>query len=81
MESIQRMVLPNSPLVALAQQRVEVAGNIVAAAKNQWAELFGGNRSNNWAKRAQSKAAASASGNRHLADNDVRRRIMQNHRQ
>jgi hypothetical protein len=46
MESIQRMVLPDSPLVALAQQGVEAVGNIVAAAPaaiNQCGEPSGGN--------------------------------------
>jgi hypothetical protein len=46
MESIQWMVPLNSPLIALAQQGVEVAGNIIVAApaaENHRGELFGGN--------------------------------------
>jgi hypothetical protein len=35
----------------------------------------------NRAKRARSEAASSASGNKHLADNNVRRQITLNHRQ
>jgi hypothetical protein len=84
MESIQRMVPPDSPLVALAQQGVEVMGNIIAATptpENHWSKPSGGNRSHDRAKRACSEAAAAASGNRHLADNDARRQITQNHRQ
>jgi hypothetical protein len=55
MESIQRMVPPDSPLVALAQQGVEAAGNIITAAPgagNHQGEPSGGNRSHDQAKRA-----------------------------
>jgi hypothetical protein len=82
MESIQCMVPPDSPVVVLAQQGVEAVGNIVAVAptaENHRGEPFGGNRSHDRAKRAQSEAASSASGNRRLADNDTHRRITQNH--
>jgi hypothetical protein len=84
MESIQVMIPPDSPLVALAQQGVEAAGNIVAVvptAGNHRDEPFGGNQSHDWVKGAQIEAAALASGNSHLADNDVHRRINQNRRQ
>jgi hypothetical protein len=46
MESIQRIVLPDSPLIALAQQGVEAAGNIVTAAptaRNHRGEPIDGN--------------------------------------
>jgi hypothetical protein len=82
-ESIQQMVPSDSLLIALSQQGVEVVGNIVAAApatENHRGEPSGGNRSHNRAKRAQSEAATSASGNKHLADNDVCWWIMQNRR-
>jgi hypothetical protein len=72
------MVPENAPLVALAQQGVEAAGNIVVAtplAGKHWGEPSIGNRSKDRAKRAQSKAVSSASGNRHLADNDARWRV------
>jgi hypothetical protein len=67
MESIQRMVPQDSPLVALAQQGVEAVGNIITASP-----------SNDQAKRVQSEAPSSASGNRHLVDNDAHQRITQN---
>jgi hypothetical protein len=84
MESIHRMVPQDSPLIALAQHGVEAASNIVTAApstENHRGEPSSGNRSNDWAKQAQSEAATSANDNRCLADNDARRRITQNHRQ
>jgi hypothetical protein len=68
------MVLPHSPLVALAQQGVEAADNIVTTAPttgNHRGEPSCGNRSNDQAKRARSEATSSASGNRGLADNDA----------
>jgi hypothetical protein len=55
MESIQQNVPHDSPLIALAEQGVEGAGNIVAAApsvKNHQGEPSSGNRSNNQGKRA-----------------------------
>jgi hypothetical protein len=82
MESIQQTVPHDSPLIALAEQGVEGAGNIIAAApsvENHQGEPFGGNRSNDQGKRARSEAASSASDNRRLADNDVCRQITQNH--
>jgi hypothetical protein len=79
------MVPENAPLVALAQQGVEAAGNIVVAtpsAENRRGEPSISNRSKDRAKRARSKAVSSAaSGNRHLADNDARWRVTQNRRQ
>jgi hypothetical protein len=84
MESIHRMVPHDSPLIALAQHGVEAASNIVTTApstENHQGEPSSGNRSNDWAKQAQSEAATSANDNRCLADNDARRRITQNHRQ
>jgi hypothetical protein len=51
MESIQWMVPLNSPLIALAQQGVEVVGHIVAAApttENHRGEPSGGNQSNDY---------------------------------
>jgi hypothetical protein len=38
-ESIQRMVPPDSPLVALAQQGAEAAGNIIACTNYNWDQL------------------------------------------
>jgi hypothetical protein len=69
-----------SPLVALAQQEAEVVNVIVAqrSTGNPQGEASVGNRSDDRGKRAQSEATASASGNRHLADNDARCRITQN---
>jgi hypothetical protein len=55
MESIQRIVPLDSPLVTLAQQGVEVVGNIVTTtlvAGNHRGEPSCGNRSHDWAKRA-----------------------------
>jgi hypothetical protein len=68
------MVQEGSPLVALAQQGAEVAGQIIAAEQstgNQWGEPLVGNRSVDRVKRAQSQEAYSASGNKCLADNDT----------
>jgi hypothetical protein len=54
LESIQRMVPPDSPLVALAQQGVEAAGNIAVVAPlagNHRGESSSGIRSNDKAER------------------------------
>jgi hypothetical protein len=77
MESIQRMAPEGSPLIPLAQQGAEMVNLIVAerSVDNHRREPSVGN---DRARRAQSEAASSASGNRHLADNDARRRITQN---
>jgi hypothetical protein len=75
------MVPLDSPIVALAQQGVEAAGNIVAmapTAENHRDEPSGGNRSHDRAKRTRSEVASLVSSNRHLADNDVQQRITQN---
>jgi hypothetical protein len=84
MESIQRMVPPDSSLITLAEQGVEAASNIVTvapSAKNRWGEPSGGNRSNDQAKRARSEAASSTNGNRRLGNNDARWWITQNRQQ
>jgi hypothetical protein len=79
-ESIQRMTPKGSPLVALAQQGAKVANVIVAqrSVDNPRGEPSVSNLSNDRGKGVRSEAASSASGNRHLADNDARRRITQN---
>jgi hypothetical protein len=84
MESIQRMVSPDSPLVTLAQQGVEATSNIIIAApmtRNHRGEPSDDNRSNDRAERAESEATSLASNNRCLADNHTCRRITQNHQQ
>jgi hypothetical protein len=70
MESIQRMALEGSPLVALAQQGAEAANYVIAqrSADNPRGELSVGNRSNDQV----------ASGNHHLAVNDTHWWITQN---
>jgi hypothetical protein len=80
MESIQQMTPEGSPLVALAQQGAKVVNVIIAqrSTGNPRGEPPVGNRLNDRGKRARSEAAASASGNHRLADNDARRRITQN---
>jgi hypothetical protein len=77
MVSIQRMAHEGSPLVALARQRAEAVNYVTAqrSTGNPRGESFIGNRSNDRAKRARSEAASSTSGNHHLTDNDVHRRI------
>jgi hypothetical protein len=83
MESIQRMAPEDSPLVSLARQGAKAVNFIVAqrSVDNPRGEPSVDNRSNEWVKRAQSEAVASASGNRCLADNDTRQRITQNYHQ
>jgi hypothetical protein len=82
-ESIQCMVPQDSPLVALAQQGAEAVGQIVTAEPltgNHRGEPCIENRSADRAKRTQSEEASSASGDRHLADNDAHiTQITQNH--
>jgi hypothetical protein len=77
MESIQRMAHEGSPLIALAQQGAKMAIYVIAQrlASNPRGEPSFSNRSDNKANWAQSEAAASASGNHHLANNDARRQI------
>jgi hypothetical protein len=77
MESIQRMAPEGCPLIALAQQGPEVT-NVVVAQRltgNTRGESSINNRSNDGGKRARSEATTLASGNRCLADNDLRLRI------
>jgi hypothetical protein len=75
------MAPEGSPLVNLAQQEAEVANVIVAqqSTDNPRGEPSIGNRLNDRGKRARSEATSSASGNCCLANNDVWRRITQNH--
>jgi hypothetical protein len=72
------MVPEGSPLVALSQQRAETTGQVIAterSAGKHRGEPSIGKRSDDRAKRSRSEEASSASGNRHLADNDTRRKI------
>jgi hypothetical protein len=75
MEIIQHMTPDGSPLALLAQQGVEAANLVVAekSASGLRKEPSAGH--NDRARRARSEAASSASLNRHLAENDARRRI------
>jgi hypothetical protein len=77
------MAPEGSPLVALAQQGAKAANYVIAERSIDipLGEPSVGNQSHDWVKRARSEAAASASGNCRLADNDVHRQITQNHRQ
>jgi hypothetical protein len=79
METIQRMAPDGSPPALLAQQGAEAANLIVAekSASGPQREPSAGH--NDRARHAQSEVASSASPNRHLAENDVRRHITQNH--
>jgi hypothetical protein len=79
-ESIRCMAPESSPLVALAQQEAEAANYVIAERSddNPRREPFVDNRSNDWARRAQSEAATSASSNCCLGDNDARWWITQN---
>jgi hypothetical protein len=74
------MAPEGSPLAALAQQGAEPVNFVVAQRSigNPRGEPSIGNRSNDQAKRAQSEAASSVSGNRRLAGNDARRWITKN---
>jgi hypothetical protein len=68
----------------LAQQGAEAANHVIVverSASNHRGEPSINNRSDSRAKCARSEATSSASGNRHLADNDARRWITQNRRQ
>jgi hypothetical protein len=78
METIQHMTPDGSPLALLAQQGAEAVNLIVVekSASGPRREQYTGH--NDRARRAQSEAASSASPNRHLAENDARRRITQN---
>jgi hypothetical protein len=84
MESIQHMTPEGSSLPALAQQRANATNHVIAVERsvsNHRRKPSIGNKSGGCAKCAQSEAASLASDNRRLADNDVRRRIMQNRSQ
>jgi hypothetical protein len=84
MESIQHMTPEGSSLPALAQQGANATNHVIAVERsvsNHRRKPSIGNKSGGRAKCAQSEAASLASDNRRLADNDVRRRIMQNHSQ
>jgi hypothetical protein len=72
------MIPDGSPLALLAQQGAEAVNLIVAekSASGPRREPYAGQ--NDRARRARSEATSLASKNRHLAENDVRRRITQN---
>jgi hypothetical protein len=73
------MAPDGSPLALLAQQGDEAA-NLVVVEKSVGGpqrELSAGH--NDQTRRARSEAASSTSPNRHLAENDARRCITQNH--
>jgi hypothetical protein len=72
------MAPDGSPLALLAQQGAEAVNLVVAekSASGPRRELSAGH--NDRARRAQIYVASSASPNRHLAENDVHRRITQN---
>jgi hypothetical protein len=80
MESIKRMAHEGSPLVALAQHGAEAVNFFIAqrSTDNPRAKPSVGNRSNDRTKRARSEATTSASGNRHLVDNNACQWITQN---
>jgi hypothetical protein len=75
LESIHRMALEGSPLVALAQQGAETTNLMVAerSAGNPPQEPYIANQ--DWARHAQSEAASLVSSNHCLANNDVHHRI------
>jgi hypothetical protein len=75
METIQCMAPDSSPLALLAQQEAEAVNLIISEklASRPRRELSVGH--NDRARCARSEAASSASPNRHLAENDVRRCI------
>jgi hypothetical protein len=78
METIQRMSPDGSPLALLAQQGAEEANLIIAEKSANGLQREPSAGHNDRARRARSDAASSASPNRHLPENDERRRIMQN---
>jgi hypothetical protein len=75
MEIIQHMTPDGSPLALLAQQGVEAANLVVAEKSTSGLRREPSAGHNDWARRARSEAASSASLNRHLAENDARWRI------
>jgi hypothetical protein len=72
METIQRMAPDGSPLALLAQQGAEVANLIVAEKSADVPRWESSASHDNWARRAQSEAASSASPNQHLSEHDAR---------
>jgi hypothetical protein len=79
METIQRMA-PDGSTLALLTREGDEAANLVIAEKSVGVprgEPFAGH--NNRARRVRSETASSASPNRHLFEQDARRRITQNH--
>jgi hypothetical protein len=75
METIQHMPPNGSPLALLAQQGAEAVNLIVVEKSASESRREPSTGHNNRARRARSEAASSASPNRHLAENDARRRI------
>jgi hypothetical protein len=78
METIQRMSPDGSPLTLLTQQGAEATNLIVAEKSTSRPRREPSTGHNDRARHARSEAASSASPNRHLAENDTRRRITQN---
>jgi hypothetical protein len=78
MKTIQRVAPDGSPLALLAQQGVEAANLVVAEKSTDVPQKEPSSGHNDRARRARSELASSFSPNRHLARNDVRRRIIQN---
>jgi hypothetical protein len=73
------MTPDGSPLALLAQQGAEVVNLIVVEKSASRLRRKPSAGHNNLARHARSEAASSASPNRHLAENDVRRHITQNY--
>jgi hypothetical protein len=78
METIQRMTPDGSPLALLAQQGANAVNLVVAEKSASGPRREPSADHNDRARRARSEATSSASPNRHLAENDARRRITQN---
>jgi hypothetical protein len=79
METIQCMEPNGSPLALLAQQGAEAMNLIVAEKSASGLRRGPSAGSNDRASHTRSEAASSASPNQHLAENNARWRIMQNH--
>jgi hypothetical protein len=79
MEIIQRMTPDGSPLELLAQQGAEAANLVVAEKSVGISQREPSVGHNDRARRARSEVASLASPNRFLAENNVGRRITQNH--
>jgi hypothetical protein len=79
METIQCMSPDGSPLTLLAQQGAEAANLIVAEKSTSRPRREPSTDHNDRARHARSEATSSASPNRHLAENDTRWHITQNH--